>query len=158
MTRRTETRYVVWHCSASRPGADIGVRQIREWHISPPRNWSDIGYHLVIRRDGMIEAGRPLEEIGAHVAGHNSDSVGVCLVGGLDEQGASFGNRPDLFTPAQWASVRIVYELLRRMYPHAQHLGHRDLSPDTNGDGKITPGEWLKTCPGFDVLQEIVKL
>lgn len=156
MTRRTETKLVVWHCSATRPGHDIGAREIREWHVS--KGWADIGYHLVIRRDGTIEPGRALDAVGSHVAGHNSNSVGICLVGGLDDDGKSVANRPDLFTAAQWASVRIVYELMRRMYPHAQHLGHRDLSPDKNGDGKIQPGEWLKTCPGFDVLQEIVKL
>jgi len=29
--------------------------------------------------------------------------------------------------------------------------GHRDLSPDTNGNGQTESTEWLKTCPGFDV-------
>lgn len=156
MTKRIQTIYVVWHCSASRPGHDIGAREIREWHLA--KGWSDIGYALVIRRDGTIEPGRALDAIGAHVAGHNSDSVGICMVGGLDAEGKPFASRPDLFTPAQWDSARVVYELMRRMYSHAEHLGHRDLSPDLNGDGKIAQGEWLKTCPGFDVLTEIVKL
>ena len=34
-------------------------------------------------------------------------------------------------------------------------VGHRDLSPDNNQDGKITPNEWLKTCPGFDAGWEL---
>lgn len=156
MPKRIQTKCVVWHCSATRPGLDIGAKEIREWHVA--KGWADIGYALVIRRDGTIEPGRALDAVGSHVAGHNTDSLGICLVGGLDLEGKSFASRPDLFTAAQWDSARVVYQLMRRMYPHAQHFVHRDLSPDKNGDGKITPGEWLKTCPGFDVLAEIVKL
>jgi len=76
--------------------------------------------------------------------------VSLCMAGGLDEQGNSFFNRPDLFTPAQWESAKALINVLKRMYPYAQILGHRDLSPDRNHDGKITPDEFLKTCPGFD--------
>lgn len=156
MSRRTQTKKVVWHCSASRPQSDIGAKEIREWHRG--RGFYDIGYALVIRRDGTIEAGRHLDDIGAHVAGHNSDSVGICMVGGLDAEGRSFANRPDLFTAAQWESARVVYELMRRMYPYAVHYGHRDLSPDKDGDGQVEQHEWLKTCPGWNVNTEIVKL
>jgi N-acetyl-anhydromuramyl-L-alanine amidase AmpD len=156
MSTRTATKHVVWHCSATKPGLDIGAREIREWHLA--KGWADIGYHLVIRRDGTIEPGRAMDDIGAHVAGHNSNSIGVCLVGGLDDQGRSFASRPDLFTAQQWVSARIVYQFLRRMYPHALHVGHRDLSPDKDMDGKITQGEWLKTCPTFSVAEELVKL
>ena len=31
-------------------------------------------------------------------------------------------------------------------------MGHRDLSPDTDGDGHVEPEEWLKFCPCFDAL------
>ncbi len=153
MSRRTQTRFIVIHCSATKPNQNITAQTIREWHIA--KGWGDIGYHWVIQRDGTIEAGRPVDDVGAHVAGHNTDTVSVCMVGGLDEAGASFANRPDLFTPAQWASAKLLVAVLRRMYPFAAILGHRDLSPDLNHDGKIQPGEWLKTCPGFDAGFEL---
>lgn len=153
MTRRTQTRFIVIHCSATKPSQNITAQTIREWHIA--KGWSDIGYHWVIQRDGTIEAGRPVDEIGAHVAGHNTDTVAICMVGGLDEAGQSFNNRPDLFTAAQWASAKALTAVLRRMYPFAAVLGHRDLSPDRNHDGKIQPAEWLKTCPGFDAGFEL---
>lgn len=152
--KRERTDLVVWHCSATRPQANIGAAQIREWHLA--RGWVDIGYHLVVTRAGDLQLGRPLDVIGSHVAGHNAYSVAVCLVGGLDESGRSFQDSPHQYTPQQWETVKqAVVPFLRRLYPRARHVGHRDLSPDANNDGKITPQEWLKTCPGFDVAREL---
>jgi len=57
----------------------------------------------------------------------------------------------DAYTDAQWKTlVRVVGEMGAR-FGQLQILGHRDLSPDTDGDGIVEPHEWLKTCPGFDV-------
>jgi N-acetylmuramoyl-L-alanine amidase len=123
-----------------------------------------IGYHFIIDLDGTIWAGRGLNEVGAHALNFNARSVGICLVGGVEPKDAKY-------TAAQWASLaRIVSMLLaelgmpcaapKRMYDKAAPggytvsggvCGHRDLSPDTNGNGLIESFEWLKTCPGFDV-------
>lgn len=152
MTIRQRTDLIVFHCSATKPSAHIGVEQIREWHIA--KGWADVGYHLVITRAGDLQAGRPLDQVGAHVAGFNANSVAVCMVGGLDELGRSFINAPQQYTPKQWETAHVVAAFLRRLYPGARVVGHRDLSPDQNKDGKITPQEWLKTCPGFDAARE----
>ena len=149
MIVRQETKYIVVHCAATKPSLDIGASEIREWHLA--KGWADIGYHYVIRRDGAIELGRNPAFVGAHVAGYNGSSVGVCLVGGLTETGAPFLNRPDLYEPQQLDSLRYLLEVLHRMYLTAQIVGHRDLSPDQNKDGKIEPWEYLKSCPGFNV-------
>lgn len=152
MTRRRTTSNIVIHCSATKPSMDIGVNEIREWHTSPPRNWSDIGYHIVIRRNGLIEFGRHFDDIGAHVAGFNGVSCGVCLVGGLTQTGqALLEGFADLFTVEQEHALVDVLQVLHAAYPSAKILGHRDLSPDKNMDGKITPDEYLKSCPGFSV-------
>ncbi|MDP2322588.1 MAG: N-acetylmuramoyl-L-alanine amidase [Gammaproteobacteria bacterium] len=145
MADRLSTRAIVVHCSATRAAQDVGVAEIRGWHLT--RGFSDIGYAVVIRRSGVIEMGRPIPAVGAHVQGRNHDTVGVCLVGGLDEQGAPEMN----YTPGQWAALSIAIKFLRATYPSAEVVGHRDLSPDLNQDGKITPNEWLKACPCFDV-------
>lgn len=135
---------LVVHCSATPANRDIGVAEIRAMHKA--RGWRDVGYHYVIRRDGTVEKGRADTVMGAHVAGHNKGSLGICLVGGV---------RPDMtaetnFTAAQYnALARLLTELTDR-YPTARVCGHRDLSPDRNGDGKVTPGEWVKACPTFD--------
>jgi N-acetylmuramoyl-L-alanine amidase len=151
--RRTQTRLIVVHCSATRPGVNVTAQMIREWHIA--KGWEDIGYHWVIRRDGTIEAGRHTDDVGAHVAGRNTDTVAICMAGGLDDNGVGVADRPDLFTGAQWASARALIVVLKRMYPFAVVTGHRDLSPDLNADGKIEPQEWLKTCPGFNAAFEL---
>lgn len=137
---RAVTQLVI-HCSATKanvdenitlPGEDIGAREIRRWHQR--QGYSDIGYHYVIRRDGRVEIGRPLERAGAHVKGHNATSVGICLVGGLDERGRAENN----FEPAQWVSLRELLKDLLRRFPGAEILGHRDF-----------PGV-KKDCPCFD--------
>lgn len=131
---RTATRYIVIHCSATRPHQDIGAREIRKWHMA--QGWSDIGYHYVIRRNGKREKGRALDAIGSHVAGHNADSVGVCMVGGVNRR--DWLKPENNFTKEQWATLRsTVAELLKR-YPRAKVLGHRDF-----------PGV-QKACPSFD--------
>lgn len=142
---RTRTDYIVIHCSATRPEMDIGVEDIRRWHQA--KGWKDIGYHFVIRRNGNVQSGRNIHSVGSHVKGYNAVSVGICLVGGLDK-----GSQPaDNFTPSQRRNLRTLVAELQKRFPTAKVLGHRDLSPDLNKDGKITKNEWLKDCPCFDV-------
>lgn len=133
MARRS-TKHIVIHCAATRKHMDVGAKEIRAWHKA--RGWVDIGYHFVIRRDGRIEKGRHVDAIGAHVAGHNSTSLGICMVGGLGE---GKGWPPeDNFTPAQWSSLKALVAQMIERYPGASVLGHRDF-PKVN-----------KACPSFD--------
>jgi len=144
-TFRTATDLLVVHCSATRPTHDIGVKEITHWHVQ--RGFDTVGYHYVIRRNGTVETGRPETAVGAHVKGHNSRSIGICLAGGLDA-----GGKPaNTFTAAQFAALGQLLDDLRKRYPDARILGHRDLSPDRNGDGVISPNEFIKACPSFDV-------
>lgn len=136
--------YIVYHTSAT-ADQDIGAKEIREWHKA--RGWRDIGYHFVIRRDGSIEKGRPLNQIGAHVRGYNSRSIGICMVGGKK---TIRGWEPN-YTHEQWVTAGYLATRLLEIYPDAQLKGHRDFSPDRNRDGRITRDEWIKECPCFDV-------
>lgn len=142
---RRQTNYIVVHCSATKGSMDIGSDEIDQWHKN--RGWRGIGYHCVIRRGGRVEFGRHFDESGAHVKGHNFQSVGVCLVGGLSEDGQAEDN----FTDAQFSSLFDVLQTLKKAYPDAEVLGHRDLSPDVDGDGVVEQHEWIKDCPCFDV-------
>lgn len=144
-TWRTATDLLVVHCSATRPTQDIGVRDITQWHIQ--RGFDTVGYHYVIRRNGEVERGRPENAVGAHVRGHNANSIGICLAGGVDADGKPANN----FTAAQFVALHQLLDELRKRYPDARVLGHRDLSPDLNGDGVISPNEFIKACPSFDV-------
>lgn len=111
------------------------------------RGWSDVGYHYIIKRNGDREVGRPLHRSGAHARGHNSNSVGVCLIGGVDS-----GNHPDSnFTRKQWATLSSTIDEILQNFGPVKVVGHRDLSPDLNGDGTIQASERIKACPCFDV-------
>ena len=85
---------------------------------------------------------------GAHVRGHNAHSLGICYEGGLDAHGHPADTRTDF----QKHSLRVLVMLLLRDYPGSRLCGHRDLSPDLNGNGEIEPEEWIKVCPCFDAV------
>ena len=74
-------RKIIIHCSATKEGQDIDAKEIKKWHVEG-NGWSDIGYHYVIKLDGTVEEGRPIERSGAHTLNHNHDSIGVCYIGG----------------------------------------------------------------------------
>lgn len=128
---RSRTDAIFVHCSATKPDMDIGVETIRMWHKQ--QGWLDVGYHFVIKRDGTVEAGRPVDVVGSHVKDWNSRSVGVCLVGGIDSNGQFEAN----FTPAQMNSLRNKLAELKSLYPQADIKAHHDVAP--------------KACPSFDL-------
>jgi len=156
---------IVIHCSASpngdslfrgtlgQPGFTTPVQTIDAWHAArgfkrdeKARRFFNpdlvaIGYHFVIYRNGVVVTGRAEQEMGAHVKGYNQKSLGICLIG------------IDQYSPEQWQSLRELIVLLLKRYPDARIVGHRDLSPDRNGNGVVEPAEWTKTCPGFDVAE-----
>lgn len=131
MSDRTSTEYIVVHCSATHPGMDIGRDEIDRWHKD--RGWSGIGYHYVIRRDGILESGRRIGAKGAHARGYNHKSVGVCMVGGVDR----YNDPQDNFTDRQWNQLRTTLSELRAAFPDAKIIGHNEIS--------------AKACPSFDV-------
>jgi N-acetylmuramoyl-L-alanine amidase len=140
---------IVNHCTATREGQDISAATIRGWHTAPKpkgRGWADIGYHYIIRLDGKIEKGRDDKTVGSGVAGFNTGSIHIVYSGGLDASGKAKDTR----TPAQKAAMAGLIRTLKMAHPKAIVLGHRDLSPDKDGDGVVEKHEWLKECPCFD--------
>jgi N-acetyl-anhydromuramyl-L-alanine amidase AmpD len=102
----------------------------------------------VILPNGKVEIGRGDDAVGAHVEGFNSRSWGISIVGGLDAK----GKPANTMTPAQEAALERELRAALKKYPKAVICGHRDLSPDQDGDGMIEPNEWTKMCPCFDVI------
>lgn len=128
-------KYIVVHTSATRPSMDIGRKEINLWHKQ--KGWAGIGYHYVIRRDGTVEKGRAESRIGAHVANHNRNSIGICLVGGLNERTL----KPEKnYTPEQMESLLSILQRLTKKYTDSVVLGHRDFRGVA------------KACPCFDVI------
>jgi hypothetical protein len=132
-------KYLVIHCAATPPEMDIGRAEIDRWHRE--RGMARIGYHLVIRRNGTIEEGRPLDVVGAHAVGFNLISVGVCLVGGVTAAGAK-GKPEANYTVEQMEKLRGMLSHYEWVFRNAAVIGHRDL-PSAHAR--------LKACPSFDV-------
>ena len=145
-----EIKEIHIHCSATKEGVknNITAQEIRKWHMSEPRNWSDIGYHVVVGM-GAIEGGRPLHRIPASVKSKNTNAVAVCYVGGLDANGKAKDTR----TPKQKEMLIKVIKNLKKLYPKATIHGHRDFSKDKDSDG-VEKHEFMKMCPCFDAEVE----
>lgn len=141
---------IVIHCSATKETSRLTPLALDRMHRQ--RGFNGCGYHYYIERDGKINSMRPSEKVGAHARGYNAHSLGICYEGGLDKNGRAADTR----TERQKVSLRALVKVLRQPYPTINRVvGHRDLSADRNGDGVITPDEWTKQCPCFDVVSEL---
>lgn len=126
---------IIIHCSDTPEGKDFTVADIRAWHKA--RNFSDIGYHYVIYRDGSVHLGRDINIAGAHCTNHNTISIGICYIGGR-EAGST---RPkDTRTDAQKKALLKLLKDLKKLYPNATIHGHKEFAN--------------KACPCFEVKTE----
>ena len=137
-----EIKRIIIHCSATDIPEQDNVEALRYLHTSKKskpmlwgsyetngKDYSDIGYHYFITKDGVLHECRPVEKQGAHCFGHNQDSVGVCLSGNLR------------FTPAQFITLRGLKDYLRIKHGYdIEFLGHCELNKG-------------KSCPNFDVRE-----
>lgn len=141
---------IVIHCTATPQSATTSqlMRGFKE------RGWAAPGYHLLVLPAGSIRQLWPLDRVANGARGYNATSVHVAWVGGVDASGRPTDNR----TPAQRAALRELVRRLARRFPGAEIVGHRDLSPDLNGNGIVDPWERVKECPCFDVRSEYADL
>lgn len=124
---------IVIHCSATPEGRVVTAKDIDAMHRA--KGWAGIGYHWFIRLDGTVEKGRDEAIPGAHVEGHNFDTIGVCYAGGCDKAMKAKDTR----TAPQKAALRKLVDQLLARFPKAKVCGHRDF-PNVHKD-----------CPSFDV-------
>ncbi len=158
--RRIDT--IIIHCSATREGQPYTVAKIDAAHKARKfssyvvnRETHYIGYHFIIMPDGTIVECRPIAKIGCHASGHNANSIGICYMGGLDAKDTNGKMTKDTRTPQQKASLIKLIKELKAKYPTIKRvIGHRDTSPDKNGNGIIDPYEYIKACPCFDAGPE----
>ncbi len=128
-------RKIVLHSTYTPEGREHDVEDIRAWHKA--KGWSDIGYHYLIKIDGTIEAGRPLDKIGAHAKGHNQGSIGIVYVGGMD---ADHRVPKDTRTSNQMQSMQRLVSALNVVFDGVKVIGHNEVS--------------TKACPCFDVGEQ----
>lgn len=133
-TSKRTINEIIIHCSATKEGINYTTSQIRQWHLA--RGFSDIGYHYVIYIDGSIHTGRDVNISGAHCERHNTHSIGICYIGGLDKLGKPKDTRND----KQKESLTKLLLQLKTKYPKATIHGHCEYAN--------------KACPCFDVRKE----
>ena len=131
--------FIVLHCSGVMPNVHQDISDVDAYHRK--KGWKCIGYHEYVRRDGTVQHGRPMWEVGAHVVGHNKYSIGICYEGGLD----SAGEAADTRTPEQVRALRQLVERYHAYFPNAVIVGHHDLNPG-------------KPCPCYDAAKEYADL
>lgn len=140
-------QYIVIHCTGAPQNQSISAI-LNFWKTV--NKWKNVGYHKIIEASGKVtELAKP-EQITNGVAGKNSISYHICYIGG---QGGK-----DNRTPEQKDSLLKEIKAARKLFPKAKIVGHRDLSPDLNGDGIIQPNEWTKLCPSFPAITEYKNL
>lgn len=137
MSSPESVRFIVIHCSATRANQGYTAAQLLSDHQK--RGFRTIGYHFYIRRDGTMSQHRQLLEVGAHARPYNRCSIGICYEGGLDEA----GKPKDTRTQQQHLRLKALIRHLRKLFPKAKVVGHRDL-----------PGTTPKECPCFDAERE----
>lgn len=123
---------VIVHCTATPEGKDFTVADIRAWHKA--RGWTDIGYHYVIYRDGRVMLGRPVGQVGSHVAGHNTGTIGISYVGGVTSDGKA---AKDTRTHQQRSSLLWLVQALANKHGVSKVTGHNEYA--------------AKACPSFNV-------
>lgn len=129
-----EINKIIIHCSATKEDQLVSIEDIDRWHKE--KGFKSIGYHYVIYQNGRIKNGRPVNEVGAHCKGYNKNSIGICYVGGLDND----GNPKDTRTDEQKESLKLLIEILKKEYPDAEVCGHNEFAN--------------KSCPCFNVKEE----
>lgn len=135
VTNNRAIKEIIVHCSATPEGKDYTVSDIRKWHIA--RGFADVGYHYIVYRDGSINKGREESVVGAHCTGHNTNSIGICYIGGVEKDGKT---PKDTRTPEQKKSLLKLLSDLKRRYPKASIHSHKDYAN--------------KACPSFDATKE----
>lgn len=126
---------IIVHCSATKEGENFKAADIDRWHRE--KGWNGIGYHYVVDLDGKIELGRPLDQVGAHCTNHNSRTIGICYIGGLDQSGKAKDTRNE----AQRKSLEKLVKALKVCFPTIVKVsGHRDYA--------------ARDCPCFDARKE----
>ena len=147
MTTHRTIKYLVVHCTATSPSASVVSLQ-RYWRQK--LGWKSPGYHFVVEPNGHVEALLPTSRVANGAKGFNAVSIHMAYIGGLSPSGRGSDTRTD----AQRRSLRTLLTRLHAQFPAARILGHRDLSPDRNGNGRIDPWEWIKECPCFNAQEE----
>lgn len=133
---------VVVHWSETPTNKNIGSEELNDIHLEAGLN--GIGYHYIIRRDGSLQRGRPVNLQGQHASnnGHDSRSIAIVFIGGINVPSET-RNLEDFIsvrslTRSQFNTFDHFCRAFYAVWPGGQILGHSDIDS-------------LANDPGFDV-------
>lgn len=142
-----EIKYIVIHCTAG--NQNQSTESIKSYWKNNLK-WKNVGYHILVNADGTYDRLANDLIVTNGVAGYNSNSIHISYKGGVDSKGKAVDNR----TKEQKETLITLVRTFKSRYPNAKVLGHRDFSPDKNGNGKVDYWERIKECPCFDAIEE----
>ncbi len=131
-----EIRFICLHCTAT-PQTTSVTSILNFW--KNVLHWINPGYHYLINPDGSVRNLQLIEKPSNGVAGHNANSIHISYIGGVDKNNKPLDNRTDAQVQAQIDLIKY----LKKKFPDAKILGHRDFL-------KKGSSNW-KDCPSFDV-------
>ncbi len=140
---------VVVHWTAHFINQDVGAEEIHSHHKSD--GFKGIGYHYVIRKDGTIERGRPINKEGAHAKenGHNRYSIGVAFVGGYTVHSSyRLSNPPygkESINDEQMKALKMLFNAFYKVWPGGQAWGHNDTDPQNKPDPGFPIPEFVRS-------------
>ena len=153
---RISTKYIALHHAAA---DNCEPWDINAWHKN--QGWSGIGYHFFVTKEGLVYEGRPITSIGAHCAGQNLYSLGVCCEGNYAKESE--------MPKEQMHALEELLAYLKSKYPNAELVGHRDIGASTcpgayfpldyfkqlwKGDLAMAQMSYVELKQKFDTLQK----
>jgi hypothetical protein len=137
-----EVKTVIVHWTETHTNKNIGSEEINQYHIDA--GIDGIGYHYVIRRDGSLQRGRPVNIVGAHTTDFNLNTIGIVFVGGINAPTGTPNSENFLSSQSLTRSQLNTFDHFCRtvynVYPGMNIVGHSDV--DATGEN---------IDPGFDV-------
>lgn len=130
-----EIKYLVVHCTAT--SQETKIQSIIDYWKKVLR-WKNNGYHYIIDKNGNCSKITPLDKIANGVKGYNQYCIHISYIGGIDSKGKAVDNR----TIAQKESLLYYLRDLKRKFPKAKILGHREFAGVK------------KECPCFNASEE----
>lgn len=135
---RLRTEHIIVHDSHTQADVEDVVGLLR--HQGLKSGLLDIGYHVVIERDGRVVECRKRDLIGSHTPGHNLYSIGICMIGGRGPAGEPEDN---FGFDQRFALVSLLADLLHA-YPQAEIVGHAEIQHILTSP---------HSCPALDMEQ-----
>lgn len=139
LSKRIDTEYIVLHHAAAN---NCDITDVHRWHLN--KGWAGCGYHFLVRKDGTVYQGRPMDTVGAHSVPVNKISVGICCEGDFEI---------DVMSNTQLQALSDLIDYVKKEYPTVEVVGHREFDK-TACPGKNFPLDYIK---GFLLTPKVNK-